>query len=140
MASSVVLKVVSIVLMCMMVGAPVAQAITCGQVSSSVAPCIGYVRTGGVVPPGCCGGIKSLNSAAKTTADRQTTCNCLKSAAGSIPGIKPNLVAGLPAKCGVNIPYKISTSTNCARYILCFLHQLSLIILQLPNRLIKIYM
>ncbi|KAF3447964.1 hypothetical protein FNV43_RR08671 [Rhamnella rubrinervis] len=114
MASSVVLKAVSIVLMCMVVGAPVARAITCGQVSRNLAPCIQYVRGGGAVPPGCCSGIKSLNDAAKTTADRQAACNCLKTAAMNIPGLSPNLAAGLPSKCGVSIPYKISTSTNCA--------------------------
>lgn len=120
MASSVALKVVSIVLMSMVVGAPVAQALTCGQVTSSLAPCINYVRIGGVVPPGCCSGISSLNNNAKTTADRKAACNCLKTAAANIPGLNPNLAAGLPGKCGVNIPYKISTSTNCARYILYF--------------------
>lgn len=118
MASSVVLKVVSVVLMCMVVGSTVAQAITCGQVSSSLAPCINYVRNGGVVPPGCCSGISALNNAARTTADRQAACNCLKTAANNIPGLNPNLVAGLPGKCRVNIPYKISTSTNCATYVL----------------------
>lgn len=119
MASSVVtLKVVCmVVVMCSVLGAPIAEGITCGQVSSSLAPCINYVKSGGAVPPGCCSGIKALNDAAKTTHDRQAACNCLKTAAANIPGINPNLAAGLPAKCGVNIPYKISTSTNCARYI-----------------------
>ena len=109
-----IMKLVSMVVMCIVLGAPVAQAITCGQVSSNLAPCINYVKSGGVVPPGCCSGIRNLNSAAKTTADRQATCNCLKQLSGSIPGVKPNLAAGLPGKCGVNVPYKISTSTNCA--------------------------
>jgi len=58
--------------------------------------------------------VRSLNSAAKTTPDRQAVCNCLKSAAAGISGFNANNAAALPGKCGVSIPYKISTSTNCA--------------------------
>ncbi|PRQ42715.1 putative plant lipid transfer protein/Par allergen [Rosa chinensis] len=112
MASAVV-KLTLVALMCIVVAVPVAQAITCGQVTQSLAACINYVKTGGSVPPACCNGIRSLNSQAKTTADRKQTCTCLKNAAGSIPGVNPNLASGLPGKCGVSVPYKISTSTNC---------------------------
>ncbi|KAK8558276.1 hypothetical protein V6N13_038749 [Hibiscus sabdariffa] len=117
MASSMSLKLACVVVLCLVVGAPLAQAaITCGQVASSVAPCIAYLRgTGGSVPAACCSGIKSLNAAAKTTADRQAACKCLKSAAGGIPGINFGLASGLPGKCGVSIPYKISPSTDCSR-------------------------
>nr|B3A0N2.1 RecName: Full=Non-specific lipid-transfer protein; Short=LTP [Lycium barbarum] len=45
---------------------------------------------------GCCGGIK-------------------KSAAAGISGINYGIAAGLPGKCGVNIPYKISPSTDCSK-------------------------
>ncbi|OMO94059.1 Plant lipid transfer protein/Par allergen [Corchorus olitorius] len=68
---------------------------------------------GGMLPPKCCDGVKALNGMAKTTPDRQTACRCLQTAAKTIKGIKPNLAEGLPGKCGVSIPYKISTSTNC---------------------------
>nr|AAR22488.1 allergen Mal d 3 [Malus domestica]APG29331.1 lipid transfer protein [Malus domestica] len=112
MACSAVIKLALVVALCMAVS--VAHAITCGQVTSSLAPCIGYVRSGGAVPPACCNGIRTINGLARTTADRQTACNCLKNLAGSISGVNPNNAAGLPGKCGVNVPYKISTSTNCA--------------------------
>nr|XP_011466421.1 PREDICTED: non-specific lipid-transfer protein 1-like isoform X2 [Fragaria vesca subsp. vesca] len=112
--ASAVMKLALVALICIVVAVPVAQAITCGQVTQNVAPCFNYVKSGGAVPAACCNGIRSLNSAAKTTADRKQTCNCLKSAAGSIKGLNANLAAGLPGKCGVNVPYKISTSTNCA--------------------------
>ncbi|KAH7514748.1 hypothetical protein FEM48_Zijuj11G0123500 [Ziziphus jujuba var. spinosa] len=106
MASSAVgLKVACIVVMCMVMGAPLAQAITCGQVASSVAPCINYLKTGGPVPPPCCNGVRTLNNAAKTTPDRQATCNCLISAAKGIPGLKPNLVSGLPTACGHQVKW-----------------------------------
>ncbi|WP_431194237.1 non-specific lipid-transfer protein [Listeria monocytogenes] len=99
----------------MVVITPYAEAITCGQVASGVSPCIGYLRRGGPVPPACCSGIRGLSNAARTKPDRQTACRCLKSAAGSISGINFALAAGLPGKCGVSIPYKISPSTDCNR-------------------------
>ncbi|XP_050383563.1 non-specific lipid-transfer protein 1-like [Argentina anserina] len=111
--ASAVMKLTLVALMCIVVAVPVAQAITCGQVTSNVAPCFSYVKSGGAVPAACCNGVRKLNSMAKTTADRKATCNCLKNAAGSIKGLNPSLAAGLPGKCGVNVPYKISTSTNC---------------------------
>ncbi|KAL5740227.1 hypothetical protein ACOSP7_029101 [Xanthoceras sorbifolium] len=110
------LKLVCALVACMLVVSPMAQAaITCGQVTSNLAPCIQYLRSGGAVPAPCCNGVRALNNAASTTPDRQQACKCLQSAAKSIPGINPNLASGLPGKCGVNIPYKISTSTNCAQ-------------------------
>ncbi|MED6106890.1 hypothetical protein PIB30_008894 [Stylosanthes scabra] len=111
------IKVVACVFMvCMaIVGAPMVQAsISCGQVASALAPCITYLKGGPAPSAACCSGVKSLVAAAQTTPDRQTACNCLKSAAGSISGLIPANAASLPGKCGANIPYKISTSTNCA--------------------------
>ncbi|XP_010043282.1 non-specific lipid-transfer protein 1-like [Eucalyptus grandis] len=92
-----------------------AQVSSCNQVVNTLMPCVSYVLNGGAVPPDCCSGIQSLYSAAKTTADRQGVCNCLKSAINGIPynAYSAGLAAGLPAKCGVNIPYKISLSTDC---------------------------
>ncbi|KAI6673322.1 hypothetical protein NL676_001228 [Syzygium grande] len=93
---------------------PAARAtVTCSQVTTAMAPCIGYLRGAGPLPGTCCSGVQSLNGAAQTTADRQAACRCLQTAAGSIPGINFNLAAGLPGKCGVNVPYKISPSTDC---------------------------
>ncbi|KAK3227489.1 hypothetical protein Dsin_007351 [Dipteronia sinensis] len=116
------LKLVCALVACMLVVAPIAQAaVTCGTVASSVAPCIGYLRGSGPLPPACCSGIKSLNAAAVTTADRQTACRCLQNASKSISGINPGLAAGLPGKCGVSIPYKISTSTDCSK-VKCMRH------------------
>ncbi|KAL0914928.1 hypothetical protein M5K25_015320 [Dendrobium thyrsiflorum] len=92
-----------------------AAAITCGQVVSAVSPCLSYLRTGGSPPPACCSGVKGLNSAARTTPDRQAACNCLKQIAGSVPGLNLGLARGLPGKCGVNVGYPISTSTDCSK-------------------------
>ncbi|PKI40946.1 non-specific lipid-transfer protein 1-like [Punica granatum] len=118
MTGSGLFKLACAVFAVALVAAPIATeaAVTCGQVASSLAPCIPYARSaGGAVPPACCSGIKTLDGMARTTPDRQATCKCLKSASTSISGINYGLVASLPAKCGVNIPYKISPSTDCAR-------------------------
>ncbi|NP_001296611.2 non-specific lipid-transfer protein precursor [Cicer arietinum] len=109
------MKVVCVALIMCIVIAPMAEsAITCGRVSAALAPCLGYLQGGPGPSAQCCGGVRNLNSAAVTTPDRQAACNCLKSAAGSISRLNANNAAALPGKCGVNIPYKISTSTNCA--------------------------
>nr|WEA82715.1 nonspecific lipid transfer protein 20 [Solanum melongena] len=110
-------KIACFVVLCMLVVAPHAEALTCGQVTSGVAPCLPYLTGRGPLG-GCCAGIKGLLGAAKTPADRKTACNCLKSAANSIKGIDAAKAAGLPKACGVNIPYKISPSTDCSKYVI----------------------
>ncbi|KAJ9694166.1 hypothetical protein PVL29_009919 [Vitis rotundifolia] len=117
MGSSGAVKLACVMVICMVVAAPAAveATITCGQVASAVNPCLDYLKKGGVVPPGCCSGIKSLNSAASTTADRQAACKCLKTFSSSISGINLGLASGLPAKCGVSVPYKISPNTDCSK-------------------------
>ncbi|KAF7143832.1 hypothetical protein RHSIM_Rhsim05G0220400 [Rhododendron simsii] len=86
------------VLMCMLVAAPHAEAaISCGQVASSLTPCISYLKgSGGAVPAACCNGVKSLSNAAKTTSDRQTVCKCIKSFAAGISGLNYGLASSLP--------------------------------------------
>ena len=95
---------------------PEVEAVTCGQVVGAVAPCLGYLRNGGTPPQPCCTGVRGLRNAARTTSDRKTICNCLKSASSSYRGVSGNYAASLPGKCGVNLPYKISPSTDCNRY------------------------
>ncbi|KAJ0734860.1 putative plant non-specific lipid-transfer protein/Par allergen [Helianthus annuus] len=56
----------------------------------------------------------SIMHAAKLTPDRQTACGCLKSVYASNSGINLGFASNLPGKCGVNIPYKISPSTDCS--------------------------
>ncbi|CAJ2667923.1 unnamed protein product [Trifolium pratense] len=109
------MKVACVVLLVCIVIAPMAEAgISCGTVNSALAQCIPYLKGGPNPSPVCCAGVKRLNSAAVTTPDRQAACNCLKNAAGAISGLNTNNAGALPGKCGVSIPYKISTSTNCA--------------------------
>ncbi|KAI3788609.1 hypothetical protein L2E82_01381 [Cichorium intybus] len=113
--AGMLMKMACVMVACMVVLAPHVEAITCGQVAASLAPCLQYLRAGGAVSGGCCNGVKGLNNAAKSTADKQTACNCLKNAYSSFPGIKSGNAAGLPGKCGVSIPYKISPTTDCSK-------------------------
>ncbi|XP_031486046.1 non-specific lipid-transfer protein-like [Nymphaea colorata] len=104
-----------IVIACFLLLAPASEAaITCGTVIGSLSSCLPYAF-GRTPTPGsaCCGGVKSLYSAAKMQADRQTVCTCLKGYAGKISGINYGRVASLPKQCGVSLPYAISPSTNC---------------------------
>ncbi|KAI3863653.1 hypothetical protein MKW98_031245 [Papaver atlanticum] len=109
-------KLACVLFACMVVVAPYAAegAISCGTVTTQMAPCLGYL-TGSNLQPSCCAGVESLLAAATTTEDRQAACNCLKSASTSIPGINYDNAASLPSKCGVNIPYEISPNTDCTQ-------------------------
>ncbi|KAK3004726.1 hypothetical protein RJ639_018064 [Escallonia herrerae] len=112
------LKVACVVIMCMVVTAPYAKAaLSCGTVASNLTPCLNYLQNGGSVPANCCSGIRNLASAATTKPARQAVCKCLKSAAGSVHNVNLKNAAGLLGKCGINIPYKISNSTDCAKYL-----------------------
>ncbi|XP_027336855.1 non-specific lipid-transfer protein 1-like [Abrus precatorius] len=121
--ASLQIRLVCLAIVCLALGAtiPKAQgAVTCGQVVNNLTPCISYVVYGGnMVPAQCCSGVKNLNSMARTTPDRQTVCNCIKNAVSNsgftYTSFNLNLAAGLPRKCGVNIPYQISPNTDCSR-------------------------
>ena len=99
--------------------APAESAVSnCAQVAQYLGPCISYAMGRGSAPgpaDRCCSGVRSLNAAAATPADRKSTCNCLKQQTSGMAGIRPDLVAGIPSKCGVNIPYAISPSTDCSK-------------------------
>ncbi|KAL6870594.1 hypothetical protein ACP4OV_014442 [Aristida adscensionis] len=88
-------------------------AITCGQVGTALSPCIPYATGRGGLTSGCCTGVRTLNSEAKTSADRQSACRCLKSLAGSLKRLNMGTVAAIPGKCGVSVPFPISMSTDC---------------------------
>ncbi|KAL0413791.1 UNVERIFIED_CONTAM: Non-specific lipid-transfer protein 2 [Sesamum radiatum] len=91
-------------------------AIGCGSVASYLNACIPFVTGKGPLG-GCCTGVKGLYGVAKTTPDKQSVCNCLKVLAGSISGVDLGKAAELPGQCGVSIPYKISPSTDCSKYV-----------------------
>jgi hypothetical protein len=74
--------------------------------------------SGGEVPQACCGGIKNIVATASSTTDRRAACTCLKNVARGV-GAGPYLsrAAGLPGRCGVQLPYKISPNVNCDSYV-----------------------
>ncbi|KAD0455670.1 hypothetical protein R6Q59_027157 [Mikania micrantha] len=114
--ASMLTKMACVVVACMLVFAPHAEAtITCGQVVSRLIPCLAYLRSGGKPSPSCCSGVRALNSAASTTADRKTACGCLQKSYSNYKGVTQGYASSLPSSCGVNIPYKISPSTDCSK-------------------------
>lgn len=91
-------------------------AITCAQVTSTMAACFDYARgPGGPITGQCCYGLRNLDSDTKTTADKRFACNCLKSAAARVTGLNPAAAAKIPARCAVKIAYTISASNDCSR-------------------------
>ncbi|XP_020584398.1 non-specific lipid-transfer protein 1-like [Phalaenopsis equestris] len=109
---------VAAVLVAAVVALPSSKAaLSCSEVYQQLMPCVDYLQSGGSSAPSalCCNGISSLNAEAKVRADRQTVCRCLKTAASGATDINIKLAEALPKKCGVNIPYKISTSMDCAK-------------------------
>ncbi|EYU42017.1 hypothetical protein ABFS82_10G004400 [Erythranthe guttata] len=91
-----------------------AEGITCQTVVKGLMPCTNYLRKGGAIPSACCRGVRSINSAAKTTADRRTACECIKVAAKAYK-VNVRNAAVLPRQCKVNIGYAISYSTDCKK-------------------------
>ncbi|PKA51856.1 Non-specific lipid-transfer protein 1 [Apostasia shenzhenica] len=90
-----------------------AAVITCLQVDIDLLPCLSYIRTGGTVPGMCCKGVAGLVAAARTTADRRSACNCLKSLAHGASNDEISRAEQIPAACNISIPYKISPDTDC---------------------------
>ncbi|KAL8122543.1 non-specific lipid-transfer protein [Apium graveolens] len=116
MGVSKVAIAVAVMLMVVVINHPaVVEGLTCGQVTGKLGGCLGYLKGGGYPSPACCGGVKGLNSLAKTPADRKQACACLKTLAGSVKGINYGAASALPGKCGIRIPYPISPSTDCSR-------------------------
>jgi len=112
-------KFAYVVVLCMVVvAAQTVEGIKCRRVEAMLAPCAIFLQYGGPVPVRCCSAVRILkDAAAGDTLSGRYICNCLKVFAGAISGLNPNNAEALPGKCEVNMPYKISTSTNCDRYI-----------------------
>ncbi|XP_073147951.1 non-specific lipid-transfer protein 1-like [Henckelia pumila] len=117
-SSRFVLKAMCTVLVALAVATPPAAQgqISCGAVTSALAPCFDYVLRGGqTVPNNCCNGVQSLYKEASSTAARQAVCYCLKSITSTVAAPIVANAASLPKKCGVYIPYTISPSIDCTK-------------------------
>ncbi|KAK8969009.1 Stigma/stylar cysteine-rich adhesin [Platanthera guangdongensis] len=91
------------------------SSVTCADVGTKLSSCLGYAQNGGTVSGECCGGVKGLKTEAATAEDRRAACMCIKTFVQKIPGIKQDLMAGIPDKCGVSINFPISFSVDCSR-------------------------
>uniref|UniRef100_A0A151UIE2 Non-specific lipid-transfer protein n=2 Tax=Cajanus cajan TaxID=3821 RepID=A0A151UIE2_CAJCA len=116
MASPLLVKVTFLVVMCSVLSIPLGDAaLSCPQLQFTVAPCLGYLRGPGAAVPAapCCNAVRTINNQARTTPDRQGACRCLKSVAQNLPGLNLATLAALPAKCGVNLPFRVTPSIDC---------------------------
>ncbi|CAA0820355.1 Non-specific lipid-transfer protein 11 [Striga hermonthica] len=110
-----VLAVISILAVFSLVVQP-GQAVTCGQVDSALAPCIGYLLgTVGSPSQQCCAGVRAVKAMAKTTADKRTSCNCVKAAANRYPNLKDSAAQSLPTRCGVRLDIVVSRNVDCSK-------------------------
>ncbi|KAF4378956.1 hypothetical protein F8388_022043 [Cannabis sativa] len=70
------IKIVMVLAIVALVGATMPMmtesALSCGQVTSSLGPCLNYLKNGGALRNGCCAGIKRLVGMAQTAPDRRT--------------------------------------------------------------------
>ncbi|XP_003623593.2 non-specific lipid-transfer protein [Medicago truncatula] len=117
MASSMLLKVTCLAMICLVLGIPLANAApSCPAVAQTLTPCLPHVSNPGPSPPQpCCNRVKTLNSQAKTTQDRHHVCGCLKSLMAGIPGLNLPAFASVAKDCGVDIGYIISPNTDCSK-------------------------
>ncbi|RHN46664.1 putative plant lipid transfer protein/Par allergen [Medicago truncatula] len=110
MASSMLIKVTCLSVMCLVLAIPLANAGPyCRDVVETILPCIEYITTPGAstLPAPCCNGMKSLNG------EPQYVCRCLKETFFVLPGLNLAALAALPKNCGVNLPYQITPDMNC---------------------------
>ncbi|KAH6776890.1 hypothetical protein C2S52_007686 [Perilla frutescens var. hirtella] len=106
--------IVGAILLCMIAFAPHAESITCDKVLQSLAPCRASMNHGGSVTESCCSGVRSVNSATKTTPERRNACECIKRAAKSYK-LNTQTASSVLKKCNVNLGYSISSSLDCTK-------------------------
>ncbi|KAJ0265416.1 Non-specific lipid-transfer protein 8 [Hirschfeldia incana] len=87
--------------------------ISCSVVLSDLQPCVSYLTSGSGEPPKtCCDGVKSLDAATTTSADKKAACQCIKSVANSVT-VKPELAKNLASKCNASLPVDASSTVDC---------------------------
>ncbi|KAK3009306.1 hypothetical protein RJ639_013436 [Escallonia herrerae] len=109
---AVVISVIVVLAMVQLMVKP-GQAINCGQVDASLAPCLTYLRQGGTPPPLCCNGVRTITGMATTPEDKKAACQCVKDAASHQTSLNDDAAKTLPQKCGVKMDIPISPTTDC---------------------------
>lgn len=112
----VALLAVFTVLLALAVAEKASAAVSCGDVTSAIAPCMAYAKGKAAAPSdGCCSGVRTLNGKASTAADRRAACGCLKNLAGSFKGVNMGNAASIPGKCSVSVSFPISSNVDCSK-------------------------
>ncbi|OAY58550.1 non-specific lipid-transfer protein B [Manihot esculenta] len=88
--------------------------LSCGQVNSLMSGCIPFL-TGSTTTPSdvCCSGARNLEGLTQSVSDKRAACECLKTAANSMPNLKDQAAASLPTQCGIVMNIPISRNINC---------------------------
>ncbi|CAN4082587.1 unnamed protein product [Withania somnifera] len=102
-----------ILLMLLAVVVQLGEAISCGEVDASLAPCVPYLTQGGDPSGTCCDGVKKIVETTPTQQDRQGVCECVKAAAARYSNLKQDAASNLPSRCGVTTAIPISPTTDC---------------------------
>ncbi|KAK1423319.1 hypothetical protein QVD17_18617 [Tagetes erecta] len=109
--TSMALVVLAMMVMALVMVQP-SEAITCGDLTSMLSPCMNYLRSGGSPTKACCDGARKLQGATQSQADRRTACNCAKSAAAQLK-VRQDAANSLPGKCGISTSIPINPNVNC---------------------------
>lgn len=119
MSARSVMLIVAAAALVLLAVAPVAESrLSCGEIYGEVSPCINGVLYGGEPPALCCQGIRNIIAEARSQADRQSICRCLKNSAQGISGVTIEATAVIPMKCKINTSYRIVASLDCNRFSL----------------------
>ncbi|KAL0694194.1 hypothetical protein Bca4012_061374 [Brassica carinata] len=87
--------------------------ISCSVVINDLQPCVSYLTSGNGQPPEtCCEGVRSLDAATTTSADKKAACECIKSVANSVT-VKPELAKALASNCNASLPVDASSTVDC---------------------------
>ncbi|KAF8093503.1 hypothetical protein N665_0383s0130 [Sinapis alba] len=87
--------------------------ISCSVVLKDLQPCVSYLTSGSGEPPeSCCEGVRSLDAATTTPANKKAACQCIKSVANSVT-VKPELAKALATNCNATLPVDASSTVDC---------------------------
>ncbi|GAU30020.1 hypothetical protein TSUD_161060 [Trifolium subterraneum] len=104
MASSMLIKVTCLAVICLILGIPLANAtLSCDEIETSLAPCIEYVKNPGPsVPAACCDGFRIVYEAQCKDKD---LCKCSDFIKRKMPEVNDPAFFDIPNNCGLKLPY-----------------------------------
>ncbi|AES79800.1 putative plant lipid transfer protein/Par allergen [Medicago truncatula] len=118
MASSMLIKVTCLSVMCLLLAIPLANADPdpkCKNVAESIIPCVEYIMTPDASnpPAPCCNGMTSLAGQVQALPERQFACRCIKDGIFDLPDLNLAALAALPNNCGVDLRFQITPDMDC---------------------------